>query len=131
MKNLILAVVLLFGAAATAQQQPTHPPVGPPPHETPLPPVTGEQNPSQMPPDGSAPATPPVANADLQKQIQKRISDDPSLAQATVSVSVDDHGVLLTGTVDNEAQHQAALQAAQSLAGDRPIDDKIQIRGKA
>ncbi len=129
MKSLIFAVVLL-AAAATAQQSPTHPPVGPPPHET-LPPVTGEQNPSQMPPDGRAPATPPVANADLQKQIQKRISEDPSLEQANVSVSVDDHGVLLTGTVDSESQHQAALQAAQGLAGDRPIDDKIQVRGKA
>ena len=131
MKTLTLGLVLLFAAAATAQQQPTHPPVGPPPHETPLPPVTGEQNPSQMPPDGSAPATPPVANADLQKQIQKRISEDPSLAQTNVSVNVDDHGVILTGTVDTEAQHQAALSAAQALAGDRPIDDKIQIRSKA
>ena len=131
MKTLTLGLVLLFAAAATAQQQPTNPPVGPPPHETPMPPVTGEQNPSQMPPDGRAPATPPISNMDMQKQIQQRISDDPSLAEANVSVNVDDHGVLLTGTVDSEAQHQAALQAAQALAGDRPIDDKIQIRSKA
>ena len=131
MKTLILGFALLFAVAATAQQSPTQPPVGPPPHETPAPPVTGEQNPSQMPPDGRAPATPPVSNMDMQKQIQKRISDDPALAQANVSVNVDDHGVTLTGTVDSEEQHQAALKAAQALAGDHPIDDKIQVRGKA
>ncbi len=131
MKLVSLGTVLLLAAMATAQQEPTHPPVGPPPHETPLPPVTGEQNPSQMPPDSDAPATPPVANADIQQQIQKKIDNDPALGQANVSVDVDDHGVTLTGTVDNEQQHQAALRAAQSLAGDRPIDDKIQIRGKA
>lgn len=130
MRTLTLGAMLLLGAMAAAQE-PTHPPVGPPPHETPLPPVTGQQNPSQMSPDDSAPATPPVSNADLQKAIQKKISQDPSLEQASVSVSVDDHGVVLTGTVDNEQQHQAALEAAQALAGDRPIDDKIQIRSKA
>jgi hypothetical protein len=130
MKTLALAFVLLLAGVAFAQQEPTHPPVGPPPHESPLPP-TAEQNPSQMPPDGSAPATAPATNADVQRQIQKRISEDPSLAQANVSVSVDDHGVLLTGTVDTESQHQAVLEAAQAVAGDRPIDDKIQIRSKA
>lgn len=131
MKTLTLGAMLLLAAMMVAQQEPTHPPVGPPPHETPLPPVTGEQNPSQMSPDGSAPVTPPISNADVQKQIQKKISEDPSLEQANVTVNVDDHGITLTGTVDNEQQHQAALDAAQALAGDRPIDDKIQIRGKA
>lgn len=120
---------MLLATMATAQQQ-AQPPVGPPPHETPLPPTTGEQNPSQMPPDTSAPATPALPNAEIQQQIQKKISTDPSLADANVTVNVDDHGVVLTGIVDTEAQHQAALTAAQSLAGDRPIDDKIQVRGK-
>jgi hyperosmotically inducible protein len=130
MKLLQLGTVLLFATFAAAQQE-AQPPYAPPPHETPPPPVTGERTPGQMPPDTKAPATPAVTNSDVQQQIQKKISEEPGLAGANVSVSVDDRSVVLTGTVDSQEQHDLALKMAQSVAGDRPIDDKLQIRAKA
>jgi osmotically-inducible protein OsmY len=84
-----------------------------------------------MPPDTQAPATPAMSNAEVQQQLEKRISEDPGLVGSNVSVSVDDRSIVLSGTVESEQQHQLALRAAQSVAGDRPIDDKLQVRGKA
>ena len=131
MKTLAMGVVLLVASALSAQQQ-AHPPYAPPPHAVPTPPIAGEPNAGQMPPDTHAPPTAPsLTNSDMQKQIQKKISDEPGLAGANVSVMVDDHGVSLAGTVDSQEQHDLAMRMAQSVAGDRPIDDKLQVRGKA
>jgi osmotically-inducible protein OsmY len=129
MKLLQLGTVLLFAAFAMAQE--AQPPFAPPPHETPPPPTARERTPGQMPPDTQAPATPALTNSDIQQQIQKKISDEPGLAGANVSVSVDDRSIVLTGTVDSQEQHDLVLKMAQSVAGDRPIDDKLQIRSKA
>jgi osmotically-inducible protein OsmY len=84
-----------------------------------------------MPPDTHAPATPALSNAEVQQQLEKKIADEPGLTGSNVSVTVDDHGIVLSGTVESEQQHQLALRAAQSLAGDRPIDDKLQVHGRA
>ena len=130
MKLLLLGTMLLSAAFAVAQQD-AQPPYAPPPHETPAPPTTGERAPGQMPPDTAAPATPAVTNAEVQQQIQKKISDEPGLTGANVSVTVDDRSIVLTGTVDSQEQHDLAMKMAQSVAGDRPIDDKLQIRNKA
>ena len=129
MKLLQLGTILLFAGFAAAQE--AQPPYAPPRHETPPPPITGESNPHQMPPDTKAPATPALSSSEIQQQIQKKVSEEPLLAGANVSVSVDDRSVVLTGTVDSQEQHDLALKMAQSVAGDRPIDDKLQIRGKA
>ena len=130
MKTLLLAAVLLLATMASAQQ-PAQPPAGPPPQETPTPSTPEERHPNQMPPDTHAPATPALSNSQVQQQLEKKIAEDPGLTGSNVSVTVDDHGIVLSGTVESEQQHQLALRAAQSVAGDRPIDDKIQVHGKA
>jgi hyperosmotically inducible periplasmic protein len=131
MKPFAMGAILMLASAVSAQQQ-AHPPYAPPPREVPPPPVTSEPTPGQMPPDSHAPpASPELSSSEIQKQIEKKISDEPGLAGANVSVTVDDHGVSLAGTVDSQKQHDLAMRAAQSVAGDRPIDDKLQIRGKA
>jgi hyperosmotically inducible protein len=127
MKILLLGAALLFASA----QQPAQPPVGPPPQETPAPSTPEERHPNQMPPDTHAPATPALSNTEVQQQLEKKIAGEPGLTGSNVSVTVDDHGIVLSGTVESEQQHQLALRTAQSLAGDRPIDDKLQVRSKA
>lgn len=141
MKTLLIAAALLFATSTMAQQQ-GQPPYAPPPHETPAPPVApGEQNPNQMPPDANAGQLPPsdaqtpaaesLSPAEVQQQIQQKISDEPMLAGNNVSVSVDDRSVTLQGTVDSQKQHDVAMHVAQSLAGSRPVVDKLQIREKS
>ena len=126
MKTLIFAAALLFATSTMAQQQgqnPTAPPQGTPPF------VQSEPN-DQMPPDTHAPAHQELSTTEVQKQIQNKISDEPGLAGSNVSVNVDDRSVTLTGTVNSEQQHDLALGIARSLAGDRPIDDKIALRSQ-
>jgi osmotically-inducible protein OsmY len=130
MKILLLGAALLFATMASAQQ-PAQSPVGPPPQETPTPSTPQERHPNQMPPDTHAPATPALSNFEVQQQLEKKIAEEPGLTGSNVAVTVDDHGIVLSGTVESEQQHQLALRAAQSLAGDRPIDDKLQVRSKA
>lgn len=131
MKTLAMGAILLLATVMAAQQQ-AHPPYAPPPNEVPRPPVTSEPDPGQMRPDTHAPPTAPaLSSADIQKEIEKKISDEPGLVGANVNVTVDDRSVVLSGTVDSQEQHDLAMRMAQSVAGDRPVDDKLQIRGKA
>ena len=125
----LLATVLLFAATVMAQQQQPHPPYQPPQDQPRS--VSPNQPPEQSPPDMQAPAQPTLSNAEVQHQIDSKIADQPELAASNIKVNVDDHSVSLTGTVDSQEQHDLVLRIAQSYAGDRPIDDKIAIRGHA
>jgi osmotically-inducible protein OsmY len=80
-----------------------------------------------MPPDTKAPAPEKLNSAEVQQQIQKKLTTEPVLAQTNLRVKVDDDSVVLSGTVDDERQHDLALRIAQSYAGDRRIVDNIQI----
>ena len=83
-----------------------------------------------MPPDTEAPPPEALPSADIQGQIQNKLATEPLLANTGVEASVDDNSVLLSGTVENEQQHDLALRIAQSYAGDRRIIDKIQVQAK-
>ncbi len=133
MKNLLLGAALLLATTMMAQQQP--PPYSPPSHGTP--PFVGDEDrpqqappDAQLPPDTHAPAASTQSSTEIHQQIQKKIADEPALSNSGVKVNVDDHGITLTGVVDSEQQHDLAMRIAQSYAGDRPIDDKIEIRSK-
>lgn len=113
----MLAVGLLT-TLAIAQQRPqplyTTPPTFP--------------QPQQMPPDQKAPPPQALSSSQVEQQIQKHLSTEPDLANAGVQVKADDRLVILTGTVDSDAQHDLALRIAQSYAGERKIVDKIKVR---
>ncbi len=85
-----------------------------------------------MPPDTKAP--PPsetLSTAQVQRQIQEKLSAEPALANTNVGVKTTDKSVTLTGSVDTERQHDLALRIAQSYAGDRKIVNKLKIQGRA
>jgi len=126
MKTLLLGSALLLAASLMAQQQP-HPPHQPPAQQPP----SADQPTEAMPPDTKAPASPELPNSEVEQKIQHTMADMPELSSSNVKVSVTDDAISLTGTVDSQQQHDLALRVAQSYAGDRSIDDKVQIRGHA
>lgn len=128
MKLLNLGVFLLFAGSLMAQQGP--PPYSPPPYSTP-PTFPGQRNPSQpMPPDTKAPPPEALPSADVQRQIQTKLTAEPLLANTSVHATVNDKSLVLSGAVENDQQHDLALRIAESYAGDRRIVDKIQIQSK-
>jgi BON domain len=127
MKLLSCGALLLFAAFMVAQQK-GNPPYIPPPYGTP-PTFPQEQRPTQpMPPDTKAPQPETLPSADVQQQIQKKLTTEPLLANTNVEATVDEKSVVLSGTVEDERQHEVALRIAESYSGDRRIVDKIQVR---
>jgi hyperosmotically inducible periplasmic protein len=128
MKRMLWGLALAFVTSAFAQQQS---PTNPPPYTTP-PTFPEGRTQQQMPPDTKAP--PPsetLSTAQVQRQIQEKLSAEPALANMNVGVKTTDKSVTLTGSVDTERQHDLALRIAQSYAGDRKVVDKLKIQGRA
>jgi len=55
----------------------------------------------------------------VEGQILDQLRAEPSLSSTNIDARVDDNSVVLTGNVDTLAQHDLALQIAQSNAGNR------------
>lgn len=120
MRHFLCWFLLMIAALAFAQQQ--QPPSQPPRGEIPR---------QQMPPDTRAPAQQQMPSADVAQQIQDKLNTEPALANQNVKANVNDAAVILTGTVENEQQHQMAVRIAQSYAGGREVLDRIEVKGKA
>jgi osmotically-inducible protein OsmY len=123
-KAMVSGLFLVFVTSALAQQLSSNPP------------VHGEhsifhqaQAPRQwMPPDTKAPPPQRLSTARVEREIQKRINSNPSMATANVNVRADDSSVVLSGTVDNDRQHDLALLIANSWAGKRKVVDQTKQR---
>jgi len=130
MRYVLSCAVLLLATIGVAQQHSQQAPTTNPPYQTPPTFPEGRQTPrQQMPPDTQAP---PPQTMSSSHQVEGRILDqlraEPALARTNLDARVDDSSVVLTGTVDSPAQHDLALQIAQSNAGDRKIVDKIKVK---
>jgi hypothetical protein len=126
---MLIALLLLSTPFALGWQQPQSqtPQTQNPPYTTP--PTLPDNRPqTQQPPETQAPA---AASSDIQDQIQRSISKDPGLADAQVNTSVDEQTITLTGTVQDETQHQKVLQLVQPYAGQRKIEDKLVVKQKS
>ena len=124
MKCTLCVLLLTFGMLAFAQPQY---PSDPPPHATPPDPQAPQRG---MPPDTKAPPPQQLSSSEVQSQIQGKLNSEPALADATVLAKANATSVILSGTVDTEAEHQLALDIAESYAGNREIVDRIQVRGR-
>src|SRR4029077_10325509 len=127
MKRIIyVCVVLVFlAASAWAQQQGQSSPTFPQ-GQTPSP---TQRQPQDFPPDTAAPERHPMSATEIQRQIQDRFSNEPALANTTLTATADESSVVLTGTVNSTQQHDIAVHIARSYAGTRQIIDKIKIAG--
>jgi hypothetical protein len=121
--SLLCGHVLLLATLGFSQQQP-QPPSTSPPYTTP--PTFSEE--PQMPPDHKAPPPEALSTTQVEQQIQDHFKAEPGLANTNVTIEADDSSVVLSGIVDNVAQHALALRIAGSYAGDRKIVDKITVR---
>ncbi len=68
-------------------------------------------------------------SAQLQQQIDRGIKTDPSLAQSSIAVSVNDTSVNLSGTVMSDAAKKNAERIAQSYAANRKVNNNIEVMG--
>jgi BON domain len=134
---ILIAAMLVLSLALPAQQQaPPAPDRQPAPGQTP-PTFPEDQDPGarrmppDMPPDTNAPEPRELSSSEIRDQIQSKLNSEPGLENDRVSVKVTDSEVTVSGSVDDEAEHDLALRIAESYAGDRRVVDKVEIRGKA
>jgi putative membrane protein len=105
------------GAAAAA--------ANPPPAGAPAPSAKGGAAPGGEPGGGGMP-TPAVGAS----EIRQRIMSDSSLADDDIAVTINGTSVMLTGTVDSEAEKRHAGELAQKAAGDAmQVDNRLLLSG--
>ena len=136
MSRIILSAALLVLSVGLLAQQQSRPPYDEqPPAQTP--PTFPEDHdpgvrpvPPNMPPDTSAPPR-ELSNSEIQQQIQTKLDSEPALKNNQLSAQVTDDEVVVSGTTDSTAERDVALRIAKSYAGDRPVVNKVEIKGKA
>ena len=129
MKYVLSCAVLFLATIVLAQQQGQPPPTTNPPYQTPPTFPEGRQAPGQqMPPDTQAPPAQTMSSQRIEGQILDQLKAEPTLSDTNIDARVDSHSVVLTGRVDTLAQHDLAVQIAQSNAGNRRIVDKIKVK---
>lgn len=129
MTHMALCFAVLLATLGFAQQPGEAPPDTRPPYQAPPSFPQGRATPrQQLPPDTQAPPSESMSAPEVEKQITRRLSSEPTLSDTNLDAKVDEHAVVLTGTVDKETQHRLALHIAQSYAAQRRIVDKIKVR---
>jgi len=119
----VCALAFFLIMSSFAQQQPQTPSTSPP-YTTPPTFPEGQQ----MPPDKKAPPPRQLTSTEAEQQIKDHLASEPALATVKVNNKVKLQSVVLTGTVDTEAQHNLAVRIAQSHSGDRQVVDKIRVK---
>ena len=66
-------------------------------------------------------------NAKISSDIQGKFSQDSGLSSKQLTVQADDGVVTLEGTVDNDAQREAAGRQAASVAGVRTVVNNLRV----
>ncbi len=72
-------------------------------------------------------ATMNVTNSSLQAEVERELKWDPAVALASIGVSVKEHAVTLSGTVDSLSSRLAAVRATKRVIGVRTIADDIVV----
>ena len=82
---------------------------------------------AQLPGNPSANAASTGNTGDVQSNIQKALQQDPTLANANISVNVTGNKVELTGTVPSKDEKNTAKQIAHSNANGMKVVDHIKV----
>jgi osmotically-inducible protein OsmY len=114
-------VVVLSGVCAFTQNMPPYrqPQQYPPPSTMP--------QTQQQPQTSDQSKTSTVNTADLQKEIQTALQQEPVLANAQVNVNVTQKNVELTGTVPSNDAKDKAEQIAKAHSGGLPVKDRLKV----
>jgi BON domain-containing protein len=76
---------------------------------------------------GAEKASETLDEARLTAKVKSKIALDDTLSGSHIDVTTDDHGVTLTGTVINEAQHRRALDLARETADVSNVVDHLSV----
>jgi HSP20 family molecular chaperone IbpA len=130
----VITMVLVLAAGLFAQEEgrppyDEQPPVAPPTYPEDMDPGV-RPVPPNMPPDTSAPPR-ELSSAEAEEQIQLKLDAEPSLRNNQLEVEVTEDEVVVSGTADSEAERDVAIRIAESYAGERPVVNKVEIRGTA
>jgi osmotically-inducible protein OsmY len=68
-----------------------------------------------------------MTNSSLQQEVERELKWDPAISLASIGVSVKEHAVTLTGTVDSLSSRLAAVRATKRVHGVRTIADDIVV----
>jgi len=118
--SVFLAAVLLVTNAFARQSQD--------PQQT-NPPTSGVSAPAQHDAQAAAaPQTDSSANNRIQDSIDDLLGSDLVLNGSDIEVAVDDRNIVLTGHVQNQAQHQRVMELTAQYSRWRRIVDKIQMK---
>lgn len=93
---------------------------------------SGQTGSSKSDQTGTMPQSDQTSSADsstLQTQIQSALKNEPTLSNDSISVSVTDSTIDLTGTAASKKKKQTAKRIAQSYAGNRKVQDHITVSG--
>jgi len=119
-----LATILLM-SAGFAMAQGNMPKQNPTPNNPDAMPV----QPSPAQPLPAQPQKDPAATADVQTKIQSALQADPLMS--SVSVSVTESAVTLSGTVATQAAKTSAGDIAKANAGNRKVTNNIKVNAGA
>ncbi len=123
MKYVLSCAVLFLATVVLAQQQGQPPPTTTPPTFP-----EGRQSPREIPPDTQAPPAQDVSSQQVEGQILQQFGQEPTLSGTNIDAKVNDSSVVLSGNADSLAQHDLAIQIAQSNAGRRRVVDRIKVK---
>ena len=124
MKYVLSCAVLFLATIVLAQQQEQLPPTTTPPTFP-----EGRQTPREpMPPDTQAPPAQTISSQQVEGRILQQFREDPTLSGTNIDAKVNDSSVVLSGNAESLAQHDLAIQIAQSNAGGRRVVDRIKVK---
>ena len=70
------------------------------------------------------------AGTDIQGQVENALKNEPTLSNDSITVSVTDDTINLSGTVASGKEKQTAKRIAQSYAGNRKVKEHLTVSGK-
>jgi len=69
-----------------------------------------------------------VIDMELAHAVKVALAEQESLADIDIAVMANDGAVILSGVVDNQAQHDHALKIAREVIGVEKVDDELSIK---
>jgi osmotically-inducible protein OsmY len=70
-----------------------------------------------------------LTTPEVQRLIEDRLTSESALENTRIGVKTDDGAVVLTGKVADDRQRELASEIAKAYAGNRRIENQIEVRG--
>ena len=120
--KILIAAVLLLGAAACGDQP------APKPQPAPAPAPQAVPQPITPAPEAKAPEAPkPDPNKELAARVKRALEGEAKIQAAAIDVTAADGKVTLWGTAANAAERKRAESVAFKVIGVRSVENEIKV----